>query len=85
MWPDVVLLVVQSEVDELFLGPLHQNIPSVHVTMLKLQGLCGQKVQLTLNTCISLGYDVKANLLCNSQWECDLSQDAESLVKWVVL
>ena len=34
--PDVVLLAVQPEVDELFLSSLHQNIPSVHVTMLKL-------------------------------------------------
>ena len=36
---DVVVLVVEPEVDELLLCPLDQDIPSVHVSVLKLEGL----------------------------------------------
>ena len=36
---DVVVLVVEPKVDELFLGPLHKDVPSVHVSVFKLQCL----------------------------------------------
>lgn len=36
---DVIVLVVEPEVDELLFCPLDQDIPSVHVSVLELEGL----------------------------------------------
>lgn len=39
MTGDTVLLVVQSEVEDLFVSPPHENVPPVHIPVLKLQCL----------------------------------------------
>lgn len=39
MTDDVVLLLIQSEVDDRIVRPPHQNVTSVHVPVFKLQRL----------------------------------------------